>query len=126
MKQNNIAIVVVIVVMLSLSGCIAPDTPPTVVPTPTPTSTPTPTPTPTPASAIAAPTPTPVLVLVNDTDGSIYDNHSAAWLYAEGYYGNGGGSSRHSYPANPIPETATFYCVAVGLFGLCLFSRRSS
>jgi hypothetical protein len=124
MNRIDIATIAVIVVMLSLfSGCIAPDPPATVTPTPTPT--PDPAPTYTPVFVAPTPTPTPAPTPCNDTNESIYDNRSAAWLYAHGYYGSGGGGGGSSRSPAPIPENATFYSVAIGVLGLHLLCRRS-
>lgn len=125
MKPTTAISSMIVVVLFIFSGCISTDdTPATVTPTPTPT--PLPTPILTPVYIAPTPTPTPAPV-INGTNESIYDNRSAAWLYSHGYYGNGGGGSiRHNNPPAPIPETATFYHVVVGMLGLWLLCRRSS
>ena len=116
---------VIALVLLNISGCITPDDG-TSVPTPTAMLTPTPntaaTPEPTP-NTTATPEPTPTPNTTNDTD-SIYDNHSASWLYSQGYYGGGGGHGGHSTPPDPIPESTTFCYTMIGIFGVCLLSGR--
>ena len=131
-RTTSLICVILIVISLTLSGCITPDvpeddstgsTPMTDEVVPTPTVTPTPI-----QTSILSQINLNDTVTINDTNDSkdtwdiCDDRHNASHLYMNGCLG---GSGSESNPVNyPVPEIATIIMVIIGLLIMINIARR--